>query len=166
MTAELPSAPVASVNEESTMPRQIREPDREIAAAILIGACGRFLLQQRDDIPGILYPGQISLFGGHREGDETFLACLQRELEEEIGLSIEAERCEPLVRFASRSPSGTGVTAEFFVVRDIPLEGIVVTEGAPMIVPADALRALLPRMTPTSCYALRLFLELERSPGA
>jgi 8-oxo-dGTP pyrophosphatase MutT (NUDIX family) len=45
----------------------------EIAAAIIIDTAGRFLLQQRDDIAGIIHPGKVSLFGGHREGDETYL---------------------------------------------------------------------------------------------
>ena len=30
---------------------------REVACAIIIDTCGRFLLQQRDDIVGILLPG-------------------------------------------------------------------------------------------------------------
>ena len=47
--------------------------EREIACAILIDTSVRFLLQQRDDVVGILHPRKVSLFGGHREGDETFL---------------------------------------------------------------------------------------------
>ena len=46
---------------------------REVSAALIIDTRGRFLLQQRDNIPGILFPGKIGLFGGHREGEETFL---------------------------------------------------------------------------------------------
>jgi hypothetical protein len=34
---------------------------REIACAILIDTCGRFLLQLRDDIVGILHPGKVGL---------------------------------------------------------------------------------------------------------
>jgi 8-oxo-dGTP diphosphatase len=40
---------------------------REIAGAIIIDTFGRFLLQQRDDILGIIHPGKVGLFGGHRE---------------------------------------------------------------------------------------------------
>ena len=58
---------------------------RQIGIAILIDSHGRFLLQQRDDIPGILHPGKIGLFGGHREGEETYLQCVVREIHEEIG---------------------------------------------------------------------------------
>jgi 8-oxo-dGTP diphosphatase len=57
---------------------------REIAPTVIFDDCGRLLLQLRDDIPGILYPGVIGLFGGHREGDETFLACAVREIHEEL----------------------------------------------------------------------------------
>ena len=55
---------------------------REIACAILIDTRRRFLLQQRDDIVGIVHPGKVGLFGGHREGDETFLKCVVREVHE------------------------------------------------------------------------------------
>jgi hypothetical protein len=41
---------------------------REIAGAIIIDTLGRFL---RDDITGIIHPGKVELFGGHREGDEA-----------------------------------------------------------------------------------------------
>jgi len=53
---------------------------RETSGAILIDSLGRFLFQLRDDIPEILYPGKIGLFGGHREGNETFLECVVREV--------------------------------------------------------------------------------------
>ena len=72
----------------------MNETTREVAAAILVGTCGRVLLQQRDDVAGILYPGMIGLFGGHREGDETYLACVQREVEEEISYHVTADRFE------------------------------------------------------------------------
>jgi len=51
---------------------------REVACAILIDTRGHFLLQQRDDLVGILHPGKVGLFGGHREGDETLLECVVR----------------------------------------------------------------------------------------
>ena len=73
---------------------------REIACAIIIDTSGRFLLQQRDDVVSILHPGKVGLFGGHREGDETFLECVVREIYEEISYFVLAERFEYLVSLA------------------------------------------------------------------
>lgn len=55
----------------------------EVAIAILYSS-GQFLMQLRDNIPGILYPGYWGLFGGHIDPGETPEAALLRELGEEI----------------------------------------------------------------------------------
>jgi 8-oxo-dGTP pyrophosphatase MutT (NUDIX family) len=65
---------------------KIQNP-KSVALAILYRE-GQFLLQLRDDIAGIPYPGQWALFGGHLEAGETPQAGLQRELQEEIGYFI------------------------------------------------------------------------------
>ena len=70
---------------------------RETSGAILIDSLGRFLFQQRDNIPEILYPGMIGLFGGHREGNETFLECVVREIHEEISYFLPSERFAHLI---------------------------------------------------------------------
>lgn len=45
---------------------------------------GRWLMQLRDDIPGIVAPGCWGLFGGHLDPGETPEQALRRELLEEI----------------------------------------------------------------------------------
>lgn len=55
----------------------------QVAIAILYQN-GQFLLQLRDNTPGILYPGHWGFFGGHLEPGEAPDVALQRELLEEI----------------------------------------------------------------------------------
>jgi 8-oxo-dGTP diphosphatase len=59
----------------------------EVAIAIL-PADGKFLMQLRDNIPTILYPGLWGLFGGHIEVGETPEIAVKREIMEEIGYQI------------------------------------------------------------------------------
>lgn len=56
----------------------------EVAIAIL-HQDSTFLMQLRDNTPGILYPGHWGLFGGHIEPGESAEIAIQRELSEEIG---------------------------------------------------------------------------------
>jgi 8-oxo-dGTP diphosphatase len=55
----------------------------EVAIAIL-HQNDQFLLQLRDDIPGIAYPGHWGFFGGHLDPGETPAEAVRRELLEEI----------------------------------------------------------------------------------
>jgi 8-oxo-dGTP pyrophosphatase MutT (NUDIX family) len=58
-----------------------------VAVAILYQE-GKFLMQLRDDVPNIIYPGYWGLFGGHLEPGETPEAALKRELIEEINYAV------------------------------------------------------------------------------
>ena len=46
------------------------------------------LVYERDNFPHIRYPGLIDLPGGGREGNETPLECLIREVMEEFGIQL------------------------------------------------------------------------------
>jgi len=55
--------------------------------------CGPALLcYQRDETPGLGWPGLWDLPGGGREADETPEDCFLRELREEFGLQLAPER--------------------------------------------------------------------------
>ncbi|MEM9977996.1 MAG: NUDIX hydrolase [Cyanobacteria bacterium P01_D01_bin.2] len=56
----------------------------EVAIAILYQD-GKFLMQLRDDLPHILFPGHWGFFGGHLDPGENADAGVRRELREEIG---------------------------------------------------------------------------------
>lgn len=58
----------------------------EVAIAI-IPYQDNFLMQLRDDIPGILYPGCWGFFGGHIDPGETPEVAMKRELLEEINFN-------------------------------------------------------------------------------
>ncbi|MGD1920073.1 MAG: NUDIX domain-containing protein, partial [Pleurocapsa sp.] len=58
-------------------------------AMAIIYQKGKYLMQLRDDIPGILYPGVWGLFGGHLDPGEKPEAGLKRELVEEINYHVE-----------------------------------------------------------------------------
>jgi 8-oxo-dGTP diphosphatase len=133
---------------------------REIACAIIIDRRGRFLFQQRDDIAGILYPGMVGLFGGHREGSETFLECVVREVHEELSYFISADDFQYLTSILDEDTgtnSGDPVRGEIFVVRNVPVEAVVVTEGLLLIVQPEEAVALGQRLTPTARLALEAF---------
>jgi len=137
---------------------------REIACAIVLDTFGRFLLQQRDDVPGILDPGKVALFGGHREGEETYLECAVREIHEELGYFVSPERFEHLISHSGDDLDieGGTVSAEFFVVRDIPVEAVSVTEGSLLVVNPSDLPALAGKLVPLIRHVLNLFQGQNR----
>jgi 8-oxo-dGTP pyrophosphatase MutT (NUDIX family) len=130
---------------------------REIACAIVIDKFGRFLLQQRDDIVGIIHPGKVGLFGGHREGEESYLECVVREIHEEISYFVPPERFEHLASFDGTDidVDGGTVSGEFFVARDIPVDALVITEGSLLIVKPIELVQMDGKLTPSAKFAIK-----------
>ena len=60
------------------------EYDTAGIAAVITPGDGRYLMQVRDDRPGLLYAGYICLFGGAIEEGESASEALVRELYEEL----------------------------------------------------------------------------------
>jgi 8-oxo-dGTP pyrophosphatase MutT (NUDIX family) len=56
----------------------------DAVAAIIVDDTGRYLMQLRDDIPRIFYPGHWGCFGGAVSAGEEPLTALKRELHEEL----------------------------------------------------------------------------------
>lgn len=67
---------------------------------------GRILAYQRDSKPGIPWPGCTDLPGGGREGDESPAACALRELHEEYGIVLPADRIIWARAFAAMDAPG------------------------------------------------------------
>lgn len=140
---------------------------RRIGCAILLDTSGNLLLQQRDDIPTILQPGKIALFGGHCEDGETCLQCAVREIHEEISYPVSAGQFELLARYRGADidvPENTTGTldCEIFLVRDIPLDKLVITEGTLFIIAPGDLARIETKLAPLARFALA---EFERQRG-
>jgi len=134
---------------------------RETTGAIIIDSFGRFLLQQRDHVVGITNPGKIGLFGGHREGEETFLECVVREVHEEIGYFIPAERFEHLGSFegADIDIEGGTLHGHLFVARGVPADALAITEGSLLVVDPGEISEIAPKLAPTARFALEVYLK-------
>lgn len=136
---------------------------REGTSALLISTDGRLLMQLRDDLPHVSDPGKISLFGGRREGTESFLECVVREIHEEIGYYLPPERFELIGKYSGTdhlTPNGT-LHGEVFLVRDVPIDQLTVTEGRLEIVAMDELERVSGRLARPAEYALEIFLKRE-----
>lgn len=134
---------------------------REGTSAILIGTDGRLLLQLRDNFPHVSDPGKISLFGGRREGNESFLDCVVREIHEEIGLYLPPERFELIGRYLGpdhSTPNGR-LHGEVFVARDVPVDELTITEGSLQVVALDDLERISDMLAPPAKCALEIFFN-------
>jgi 8-oxo-dGTP diphosphatase len=129
---------------------------REGASAILFDADGNLLLQLRDNLPNIRDPGKVSLFGGRREGDESFLDCIVREVHEEIGYYLAPTRFENIGRWSGPDYAFPGHTfcGEIFLARGIPVEQITITEGRLRILPVDEIDQIRSSLSLPTQFAL------------
>lgn len=102
--------------------KEVRTPNVTVAVAIL-QQNGKFLMQLRDDIPTILYPGHWGFFGGHLEPGETAEAGVRRELLEEIGY------CPTTLTFYQQQETSTVTRCIFHGELDVEFDQLVLGEG-------------------------------------
>lgn len=104
----------------------------DASAVILYTEEGEYVVQLRDDLPGIFFPGHYGLFGGALENNESYLDCARREVLEETGLDL-GHRLVPFMSLPlDFGPFGHGtVGREFFTaeISKIECESINLTEG-------------------------------------
>jgi 8-oxo-dGTP pyrophosphatase MutT (NUDIX family) len=138
------------------------EPD--YACALLTDPRGWWLLQLRPSDARIA-PSALTCFGGRREPGEDALACLVRELREEIGWSPRA--CDPRVELWR----GATCIARFYAAPlDAPLESLRPEHGSvPILAPTAALPALpvsrWHALVLSAAIAGRARVELEDGAG-
>jgi 8-oxo-dGTP pyrophosphatase MutT (NUDIX family) len=128
----------------------------EAAVALIVFDDGRYLLQLRDQKPGIFYPGHWGLFGGAMEPGEAAEAALRRELQEELGLA--APEMQHMTDFSFTFGRLGTVTRHFFqvVLPASALAGLRLAEGSDMrsFLPSEILN--LPRVVPYDSFAIWL----------
>ena len=96
--------------------------DTEVAIAILYHQ-DQYLMQLRDDIPGIAYPGHWGFFGGHCDPGEHPDDAIHRELMEEIGY-----RTSNIKRF-DRYPDPGVIRHVYYAPLTVPLSELKLMEG-------------------------------------
>ena len=124
------------------------------ACAVIVLEDGRYLMQLRDQKPGIFYPGHWGLFGGAIDGDETPEAALRRELREEIGLV--AEDLRPLTQFSFTCGRHGRIDRYFYevtIANDV-LPELRLHEGAQMKAFAAASILTQPCVVPYDSFAI------------
>lgn len=145
----------------------MQAPPVEVALAVL-EQNGRWLVQLRDDVPGIVAPGAWGLFGGHLDPGEGPGEALLRELHEEISW------CPPApLPYWFRHANAERIAHVFRAALPVPLASLVLLEGQDMVLASlEELRSgrvWSPRLrehrllAPSLCCALA---ALDRGGGA
>ncbi|NMM46283.1 NUDIX domain-containing protein [Rhodospirillaceae bacterium KN72] len=140
----------------------------DATAVIIWTPDGRYLMQVRDDIPGIFYPGHYGLFGGAREDGETFEECAIREVREELDLDIRGHLRPFTSCMLGFEPFGYGRVERVFFDCCLPedaLTGLVLTEGQRYeLIDGETLLSMK-RVTPYDAFALWQHINVRNSPA-
>lgn len=105
------------------------------AAIAILHHDGHFLLQLRDDIPNIRFPGLWAFFGGHLEPGEAPEVAMHRELLEEIAYAPPT-----LLKFHAYD-DGAVVRHVFHAPLNVPIDALTLQEGADLkLVPIEDVR--------------------------
>jgi 8-oxo-dGTP pyrophosphatase MutT (NUDIX family) len=136
----------------------------DAVAALLVLEDGRYVLQLRDDVEGIFYPGHWGCFGGAVDRGEAPREALRRELKEE--LEFEAAEFREFTRF-DFDFRPLGQAAVFRIYYEVPLSPsaysrLVLHEGAEVRAFGGAEILAQPRVTPYDAFALFLHYRRQR----
>jgi 8-oxo-dGTP pyrophosphatase MutT (NUDIX family) len=136
----------------------------EAAAALIVTPDARYLMQHRDDKPGIFFPGWWGCFGGAVEPGESPETAIRRELAEELGWAP-----RQVVPFATLgldfSFAGHGVLPRHFFIADVEegeLTSMRLGEGQDMALIPGAELLGMPRVIPYDATVIWQHLTRHR----
>jgi 8-oxo-dGTP diphosphatase len=109
------------------MTEGLRVPEPFAAACFLYDRASRSVLLHKRDNKAPVNPNKWAFFGGHGEPGETDVACCLRELEEELGLVLEARELRRLRSYMNTDAKQ--YRAVFYVEKRVELDQLVLGEG-------------------------------------
>jgi 8-oxo-dGTP pyrophosphatase MutT (NUDIX family) len=130
----------------------------DAVVALIVVDGSRYLMQLRDQKPGIFYPGHWGLFGGAVDDGETAEAALARELTEELRLPLENTRYFTEFTFDFSFAGFRRVYRRYF---EVPVAGqalksTVLGEGSDMRAFSAQDILAMPRVVPYDAFAIWL----------
>jgi 8-oxo-dGTP diphosphatase len=136
----------------------------DAVAAIIATASGQLLMQLRDDIPRIFYPGFWGCFGGAVGAGENPTTALARELQEELEFSPTSFSEVLSLDFDLSHLTGKKNYRHYYLVRidEKDVDGFTLHEGAAMKLFTPAELFTLSNITPYDAFALWLFVAQRR----
>lgn len=146
---------------------QARIAPSNAVAALLVLDDGRYVMQLRDSIPHIFYPGHWGCFGGAVDAGEDPVAALARELGEELEFHPVTPREFTRFDFDFAHLGGERVFRTYYEVQATRAEfaNFVLREGADL--QAFAGRDLLVerRVAPYDAFAIWMHMSRARFAG-
>jgi 8-oxo-dGTP pyrophosphatase MutT (NUDIX family) len=134
------------------------QPADAAVALIIVGHDGHYLMQLRDDKPGIFYPGHWGVFGGAVDHGESPERTLRRELREELSLTVTSMRYFTEFSFDFAFCGFGRFTRSYFEVpvERSTLEDLILAEGSEMRLFSASELLCGPRVVPFDAFAVWL----------
>ncbi|MEM6538373.1 MAG: NUDIX hydrolase [Pseudomonadota bacterium] len=136
-------------------------------SAVLIKAEGEgpFLLQERPKTDDVEYAGRFSLFGGRHQGSESPEGTAVREVVEETGMKLDADRLALLGQIDSFNENGAPTIGSIFLAEGIAfseVENLDIQDGRGVLLKRNDAARQWSRLTPIALFAIAMFDELDR----
>jgi 8-oxo-dGTP pyrophosphatase MutT (NUDIX family) len=139
----------------------------DAVAAIILTPDQRFVMQRRDPLPHIWYPGAWGLFGGGIDPGETEREALLREIKEELDIEVADVTRFTRFQFDFSFAGGTAVSRAFFEVHldAVQVSQMRLLEGAALgIMTVDEVLSLA-GVVGYDQFALYLYIHRQRIDG-